>query len=76
MEKVGVECRFDPDGRVHVRRVHMDDQWQAAAQGRQWQDESGRHVLVMLPGERIVELWLSVQDLTWRLAPRVDRAVT
>jgi hypothetical protein len=70
MSRIGVDCRFDPEGRVRVRRIQLDEAWQPAAQGRQWLDEEGRHVLVMLPGERVEELLLSASDLTWRLVPR------
>lgn len=67
MERVGVDCRFDASGRVRVRRIQRGEAWHSVAQGRQWQDEHGRHVLVMLPEEQIVELLLSAADLTWGL---------
>jgi len=75
MERIGVDCRFEADGRVRVRRIQMGGAWQTVAQGRQWQDESGRHVLVMLAGERIEELLLSAGDLTWRLVTRPRRTI-
>ncbi len=75
MERIGVDCRFEADGRVRVRRVQLDGAWQTVAQGRQWQDESGRHALVMLEGERIEELLLSAGDLTWRLVTRPRRTI-
>jgi len=73
MERIGVECRFEAHGRVRVRRIQIGETWQTVAQGRQWQDESGRHILVMLPGERIEELLLSAGDLTWWLVTRPRR---
>jgi hypothetical protein len=73
MEPIGVECRFDASGRVRVRRVQRGERWYGIAQGRQWQDENGRHVLVMLPGDQIAELLLSAADLTWRLVTRPRR---
>lgn len=75
MERIGVDCRFDANGRVRVRRIQLGEEWRSVAQGRQWQDESGRHVLVMLPEERIEELLLSAADLTWRLVTRPRRTV-
>lgn len=75
MERIGVDCRFDASGRVRVRRIRLGEQWHSVAQGRQWQDESGRHVLIMLPGERIEELLLSAADLTWRLVARPRQTV-
>ena len=73
MERIGVECRFEANGRVQVRRIQLGESWRTVAQGRQWQDESGRRVLVMLPGEQIEELLLSAEDLTWRLVTRPRR---
>lgn len=63
---VEVDCRFDEDGRVHVRRVRLGRPWQAVEQGRQWVDDDGRHVLVMLAGG-VRELVLRADTLTWEL---------
>jgi hypothetical protein len=68
MIPVGVECTFDQNGRVNVRRVYVDERWEAVSQGRQWFTESGRHVLVMFSSDQIEELTLSADDLVWRLA--------
>lgn len=70
MAQVGVECTFESDGRIRVRRIELDGRWLPVAQGRQWSDDMGRHVLVMLPDEQIEELVLHTADLVWRLAPR------
>jgi len=75
MERIGVDCRFEANGRVRVRRIRMGETWHTVAQGRQWQDDSGRHVLVMLAGERIEELLLSAEDLTWRLVMRPRQTI-
>ena len=47
---IEVDCTFDEDGRVRVRRVRLGRPWQAVEQGRQWADADGRHVLIMLDG--------------------------
>jgi hypothetical protein len=63
---VEVDCRFESDGRVRVRRIRMGKPWLAVEQGRQWADADGRHVLIMLPdGAR--ELLLRADTLTWEL---------
>jgi hypothetical protein len=67
--KVGVECRFLADGMVEVRRVQVDGRWQPVEQGRQWMDEDGRHVLVMLPGDRVYRLTLRYDILGWEMTP-------
>ena len=67
---VAVDCLFDPDGRVRVRRVQIDDQWLPVEQGRQWYDENGRHVLIMRPDDEVQEILLSPRSLQWELVPR------
>jgi hypothetical protein len=63
---VEVDCTFDEDGRVRVRRIRLGQSWQPVEQGRQWADVDGRHVLIMLPdGAR--ELLLRANALTWEL---------
>ena len=69
MEEVGIECRFDADGAVHVRRIDRRDRWESVEQGRQWVDELGRHVLVMIEGGDVQRLTLDRESLLWRLEP-------
>jgi hypothetical protein len=63
---VEVDCTFDADGRVRVRRVRLGRPWQPVEQGRQWTDADGRHVLVMLDGVAR-ELVLRADTLAWEL---------
>lgn len=68
MEKaIGVDCSFDLDGRVRIRRVLSDEKWLVVDPGRQWLDDLGRHVLVMIPGGRVFEILLSRTTLSWTL---------
>jgi hypothetical protein len=54
---IEVEARWDEDGRVTVRSFTWQGQRQAVtSQGRQWVADDGRHMLVMMAGERVVEL--------------------
>ncbi|NCF67874.1 MAG: hypothetical protein GWP61_18065 [Chloroflexi bacterium] len=69
-QRIGVECTFEKDGRVRVRRVEVDDRWLAVEQGRQWVDEIGRHVLIMVPGGDVQEILLSANTLQWELVSR------
>jgi hypothetical protein len=69
MTMVGVECTFDAEGHVRVRRVRRAGTWTAVEQGRQWVDGEGRHVLVMLPGQVAWELLLRSDTLTWEERP-------
>ena len=51
MKAISVECKFMSNGAVQVRRVLLENTWLPVGQGRQWTDEVGRHVLVMLPNQ-------------------------
>ena len=66
-EPIGVDCTFDEDGRVRVRRVKMGNSWLVVDPGRQWVDEHGRHALIMIPGGRVFEIVLSPETLSWNL---------
>ena len=79
MKPIEVDCAFDEDGRVRVRRVRLGRPWQPVQQGRQWIDAEGRHVLVMLPesGGGVRELLLRADTLLWELRDLpVSRPVT
>jgi hypothetical protein len=68
--QIGVDCQFEADGGLRVRRIFLDDRWQAVGQGRQWVDQLGRHVLIMLPGDEVGEILLQPDTMTWWLLPR------
>ena len=55
---------------IHFPDILSSEDWLVVEQGRQWQDEDGRHVLVMRPGGQVEELLLSAQSLRWELVPR------
>ena len=67
MKSVAVDCLFQEDGTIRVRRVRVEGTWAAIGQGRQWQDEEGRHVLIMLDGRDVWELLLNAGSLAWEL---------
>ncbi|MEZ4593757.1 MAG: hypothetical protein R3D55_21820 [Chloroflexota bacterium] len=69
MQQVGVDCQFSEDGSVQVKKVQVNGRWQPVGQGRQWVDENGRHVLIMLPGNEVRELVLLPDTLHWGLVP-------
>ncbi len=76
MKTIGVECRFAEDGSVRVRKVQLNGRWQTVEQGRQWQDENGRHVLIMLAGEAVREIVLQAGSLQWGMVEKGQRRVT
>ena len=69
MMPVAVDCQFGADNMVRVHRIRVNGRWQAVEQGRQWVDHKGRHVLVMVPGEKAQELLLRRQTLSWVVRP-------
>lgn len=66
-QPVEVDCRFEADGRVRVRRVRLDGRWWPVEQGRQGEDAGGRFVLVMLAGGPVRRLRLDRRTLRWTL---------
>jgi hypothetical protein len=67
MKVIGVDCTFTADGTVRVRRIQLDGRWQPVGQGRQWLDSDGRHVLIMLPEQRVAEIVLNAENMVWEL---------
>lgn len=70
MKQIGLDGVFDGEGNVTVRRIEVGGAWQPVEQGRQWVDDEGRHVLVMLEGRRVQELLLDRVELKWHLKKR------
>ena len=72
-EKTSLEARFDVDGAVHPRRFTWNHAWlQVSDVGRQWEDVSGRHVLVMAEGQYTFELLLRRESLVWHVVRAPD----
>lgn len=69
MEPIAVDCQFNEDGTVRVRRVKVRGAWQSVAQGRQWLDDEGRHVLIMLDDTDVRTLKLDAGSLSWEITP-------
>lgn len=61
-----VNVRFAEDGTPQVISFTWERQrLTVTAGGRTWLDDAGRHVLVMVPGDRVFELLLRRSDLMW-----------
>lgn len=67
MKTISVDCTFESDGTVRVQRVEIEGAWWSVGQGRQWMDENGRHVLIMLPNNQVREIILRADLLTWEM---------
>jgi len=75
-DPIEVTARFEPDGRITpLHFVARGAAYPVDSTGRQWQDETGLHILAMVPGERVVELIFAPGELRWYLrsipGPRV-----
>jgi hypothetical protein len=68
MEKVEVETRTDEAGETTPVRFKWNGRWYTIdSVGRRWQDERGRHVLVMVPGGQTFELLFTITEGRWYL---------
>jgi len=68
MEAILVTARLDPQGVIYP----LQFTWGAASYsvigvGRRWQDETGQHMLVMVPGDRVYELVYVPDERIWFL---------
>lgn len=71
MDNVEVTTRYDRDGKV----IPLQVSWQGQVHGiesvgRQWVDEQGQHILIMLADGRVVELLFDRLTDKWYLIPR------
>lgn len=69
MKNVAVNCHFEATGRVRISYVLDDGRRLPVEQGRQWRDDAGLHVLVMLAGAGAHRLSLRRDSLLWQLQP-------
>lgn len=67
MTPVSVDGIFWADGSLRVRRIRLNGEWIPVGQGRQWTDDKGRHVLLMLHGEEVREMLLAPGALVWQI---------
>jgi hypothetical protein len=73
LENIGVECKFEADGTIQIYRIRLEQSWISVEQGRQWVDQIGRHVLILLPEGDVYEICLRPDTMTWQLASPEDR---
>lgn len=70
----GVDCRFETDGSLSIKKICQNDRWRSVEQGRQWRDDEGHHVLLMIDG-RVFTLTLNAHTLQWDLSRRLGRSI-
>ena len=75
-KQIGVDCQFEADGTLRIRRICVDGRWLAVDQGRQWQDHLGRHALIMLPDGGVQQIRLRPDTMTWEMRRSGDARET
>ncbi len=70
MEPIEVTVRFDMQGKAYPQDFIWDGRvYPVTSTGRRWQDQAGRHVLVMTVEEKTYELVFDPHELRWYLKP-------
>ena len=68
MEIIEVTAHFNNQGEVKLVDFYYRQQlFPVLSTGRQWLDGQGRHILVMVPEERVVELLFVLPETRWYL---------
>ena len=66
MEAIEVTVKFDQSGNIKpLSFIRKGISHPVDSIGRQWEDNTGRHYLVMVPIERIFELLFVPTELRW-----------
>ena len=69
MIRVDVTAHTNSTGKVlPIRFTWNEKEHQILGIGRRWPAEDGEHILVMIPGDRVVELLYGF-DQTWAIKP-------
>ena len=68
MEKVEVTAYFDIHGKITpLNFVWNGSTFRVEDTGRRWEAKGGRHMLVMIAGERVFHLMFDSNTCTWNL---------
>jgi len=66
MEPVEVTARFGIDGKIVPLNITWRQKgYKVTSVGRSWENETGRHILVMTPGDRVFELVFVPAECHW-----------
>jgi hypothetical protein len=68
MEPIEIIARFGVDGRVTPLQISWKGRTvPVESTGRRWDAEDGKHILAMVPGDRVVELIFAPAESRWFL---------
>ncbi len=69
MEPIDVTARFNTDGKIiPISFLWKGSTYPVESTGRSWADEKGQHILVMVPGGHIYELFFASAEHRWYLS--------
>lgn len=70
MEIIDVTAHIDSEGRMTPSGfTRRGVYYPVDSIGRRWEDKSGQHILVMIPGGRTFEILYASHDRAWYLIP-------
>lgn len=68
MDLVEVTASFGADGKITPQSfTWKGGNYQVVSVGRSWRDEAGKHILVMVAGDRVFELIFNPGEIAWYL---------
>lgn len=68
MDKVEVTAYFDTQGNITpLNFIWNRSTFRIEDTGRRWDSKSGKHMLVMISGDRVFHLMFEVNTCTWNL---------
>ena len=68
MDAIEVEARFDQQGKITPLRFTWRGQtYPVESTGRQWQEQDEAHILVIVAGDRVLELVFNAGQVRWYL---------
>jgi hypothetical protein len=78
MEPIEVTARFSEDGTITPQHFSWNGgRYHVESAGRQWNDDDGQHMLVMVAGGQIYELIFNGSQGRWYITKvKPDRMVT
>ncbi len=78
MDPIEVTARFSEEGNIIVQHFAWNgSRYHVEFAGRQWTDDDGQHMLVMVAGGQIYELIFKGSERRWYITRvRSDRMVT
>lgn len=66
MIPIQVTARFESNGEIQPESFRWQgSEYPVISTGRRWFDEKGCHVLVMVPGDQVVELVFVPAEMVW-----------